>query len=94
MSASVSVAVMIDAPIETTWAFVAVIDSHVEWMKDAVSIRFRTARHGGVGTVFECATRVGPIRLNDVMSVTEWTPPKAMAVDHRGRGVRKGSLHS
>jgi len=84
----------IDATSETVWASLEEISSHVEWMKDAESIRFRTDSHTGVGTVFECATRVGPIRLTDVMSVTEWVPRQSMGVEHRGlvRGAGRFSL--
>ena len=82
----------IDATSETVWASLEEISSHVEWMKDAESIRFRTDSHTGVGTVFECATRVGPIRLTDVMSVTEWVPRQSMGVEHRGRRAGSGTL--
>ena len=88
------ISVTIDATCEAVWASLEEIGSHVEWMKDAESIRFTTASRKGVGTVFECATRVGPIRLTDVMSVTEWVPGQAMGVAHRGvvRGTGRFSL--
>lgn len=53
-------------------------------MADAESIRFTTATHEGVGTQFECITAVGPIRLTDVMSITEWQPRETLGVEHRG----------
>src|SRR3546814_15988908 len=53
-------------------------------MADAVAIRFLTDQRSGVGTTFECDTKVGPIRLTDVMEITEWRPGQAMGVRHTG----------
>jgi hypothetical protein len=53
-------------------------------MHDAEAIRFLTEQRRGVGTRFECDTRVGPIRLTDVMEVTEWRPRRAMGIRHVG----------
>ena len=46
--------VTIDAPPADVWADVKHLDRHVEWMRDARSIRFRTRRRTGVGTELEC----------------------------------------
>jgi hypothetical protein len=53
-------------------------------MHDAVDIRFLTAERAGVGTCFDCDTRVGPFRLTDRMEITEWRPRRAMGVRHTG----------
>ena len=53
-------------------------------MEDAVDIRFISATRSGVGTTFDCDTRVGPLRLTDRMVVTEWDPPRAMGIRHTG----------
>jgi hypothetical protein len=53
-------------------------------MADAEAISFRSERTEGVGTRFETATKVGPIRLNDVMEVTEWQPGAVMGIRHTG----------
>jgi len=66
------------------WSALADIPSHVRWMADAESITFTSRRRQGVGTTFDCATRVGPFRLNDKMEITEWSPGRAMAVRHVG----------
>jgi hypothetical protein len=66
------------------WADVRQIDSHVEWMADAVAIRFRTERQEGVGTAFDCDTKLGPIRLTDRMEVTEWEHGRAIGIRHTG----------
>ena len=64
-------------------------------MMDATAIRFLGERRRGVGTTFECDTKVGPFRLTDEMSITEWEDGRAMAVEHRGavRGVGRFTLH-
>ena len=41
-------------------------------MLDAVAIRFQNDQHRGVGTIFDCDTRVGPFKLVDRMEITEW----------------------
>jgi hypothetical protein len=66
------------------WADLSNISSHVEWMADAESITFTSAVRSGVGTAFDCVTKVGPIRLTDRMEITEWTPELAMGVRHVG----------
>jgi hypothetical protein len=66
------------------WAAIEHVDTHVDWMADAETIRFVTEQTEGVGTRFECVTRIGPIRLTDRMEITEWEPGRAMAVRHAG----------
>jgi hypothetical protein len=78
----VSMTVRVTRP--TLWAELEQIEDHVEWMRDASAIRFVGDRRRGVGTTFECDTRVGPIRLTDVMEITAWEPGSRMAVAHRG----------
>src|SRR3546814_20829850 len=75
---------MLAAPPDAVWRDLEDLATHSEWMADAVAIRFLTDQRSGVGTTFECDTKVGPIRLTDVMEITEWTPPKAMRVRHTG----------
>ncbi len=82
--ARVEVEVEIDATVAEVWAVVEPIERHVEWMHDAVAIRFEGERTRGVGTRFLCDTRVGPIRLVDRMEITEWQPESVMGVRHAG----------
>lgn len=81
---------MIDASPKQVWADVEDISTHVEWMADAVAIRFTTDSTQGVGTAFECDTKVGPLRLTDHMEVTEWQPRKAMGIRHVGLVTGEG----
>ena len=75
---------MVEAPPRRVWDRLRDLESHVEWMADAVAIRFVTERREGVGTTFDCDTRVGPLRTVDRMTVTEWRPRRAMGVRHVG----------
>ena len=82
--ARIRVATTIDAPPKAVWAVIEDINSHVDWMNDAVAIRFMSRRAQGVGAAFECDTQIGPFRLTDRMAVTEWKPCRVMGVRHEG----------
>ena len=66
------------------WSVIEPVEDHVDWMVDAERIVFTTARTRGVGTVFECVTRVGPFRMTDVMRINEWEPGRCLAIEHVG----------
>jgi len=80
----IRVSTVIDARPAEVWRVVEDVGRHVEWMHDAVAIRFTTRQERGVGTTFECDTKVGPFRLTDVMEITRWQPRRAMGVRHVG----------
>jgi hypothetical protein len=78
------VSTVVDAPPAVVWEDLRHLDSHVEWMLDAVEIRFTSTSTDEVGTTFDCETRVGPFRLTDRMEVTRWEPGRAIGIRHRG----------
>ncbi|PZR81867.1 MAG: hypothetical protein DLM65_05045 [Candidatus Aeolococcus gillhamiae] len=80
----IRVSTFIRAPRLVVWRAVSDIGSHVRWMHDADSIRFTSSRTSGLGTTFECATRVGPFRLHDTMEVVEWKERRAVGILHTG----------
>src|SRR6478609_2391004 len=82
--ARVRVSTIIEAPPAIVWDEVRHIDRNVDWMADAESIHFTSRRRSGVGTTFDCRTRVGLIRLTDKMEITEWRDGKVVGVDHVG----------
>lgn len=82
--ARISVTIELDASPERVWEIVEPVERHVDWMADAVAIRFQTEQTRGVGTQFLCDTKVGPIRLTDHMEITEWDVGRAMGVRHTG----------
>jgi hypothetical protein len=83
--------VVVAAPIDATWEALADLGSHVEWMADAESITFTSPQRAGMGTTFDCVTKVGPLHTVDKMVVTEWAEGGRIAVAHtgivRGQGV-------
>ena len=81
---SIRVAIDINASTQRVWEIVEPIERHVDWMADAVAIRFKTDQTRGTGTEFYCDTKVGPIKLVDEMKITSWVPQKAMGVTHTG----------
>ena len=72
------------------WHRVEDIASHVDWMADAEAIRFTSASTRGVGTTFDCDTKIGPFRLTDRMEITEWVPRSTMGVSHVGAVTGNG----
>jgi uncharacterized protein YndB with AHSA1/START domain len=81
---SITVSTELDATPSEVWEIVEPIERHVDWMADAVAIRFDTDQTRGVGTSFRCDTQVGPIRLTDHMEITAWEPERSMGVRHTG----------
>ena len=80
----IEVSVSIPVVPEQVWAEVERIEDHPRWMADAINVDFRTDRRRGVGTRISVLTRLGPFRTTDEMVFTEWDPPHAMGVSHRG----------
>ena len=78
------VTTMLDATPQQVWDDISDVGSHVEWMEDAVEITFTSDHETGVGTTFDCATKVGPFRLMDHMEITSWKPGREMGVRHVG----------
>ena len=83
-SGRIRLTTVVGATPDRVWADLRDIASHVEWMEDAESIRFTSSSRQGVGTTFDCVTRVGPVRLVDRMEVTEWRPGRSLAIRHVG----------
>ena len=90
--AGIRVSTTIDATPARVWDVVRHVEDHVDWMHDAVAIRFTSARRSGVGTTFDCDTRVGPFRLTDRMEITRWRPKRAMGVRHVGMVTGSGQF--
>jgi uncharacterized protein YndB with AHSA1/START domain len=80
----ISVAIDIDAPPAEVWRVIEPLEDHPDWMHDAVSVRFATDQTRGIGTRTIVETKVGPFRLTDHMTVTEWEPGAVMGVEHTG----------
>lgn len=81
---NIRVSTIIEASPTAVWEVVRVIGDHVEWMGDAETIRFTGEQRSGVGTRFECDTKVGPFRLTDHMEITDWRQGELIGVEHTG----------
>jgi hypothetical protein len=90
--ARIRVSIIIDRPPVVVWDYVENIASHVEWMADAEAIRFTSPATRGVGTTFDCDTKIGPFRLTDRMAITEWVPQSTMGVSHVGTVTGSGQF--
>ena len=86
----IRVGITIDASTDDTWRIVEPIEHHVDWMADADTIRFTGKQTRGIGTTFDCRTKVGPVRLKDRMTITEWEPGRLMGIEHRGVVTGRG----
>ena len=89
---SVTVSVDIRAPLESVWDAAADLAAHGRWMADVESIEFDSEARQGPGTVMRVATRVGPFRTVDIMTVTTWEPGRRISVEHRGLFTGRGEF--
>ena len=80
----IRVSIDLQATPQRVWQVVEPVERHVDWMADAVAIRFIGEQTRDVGTTFFCDTKVGPIKLVDRMEITEWVPQQVMGVRHVG----------
>jgi len=90
----VTVSTELDASPAEVWALIEPIERHVDWMADAVAIRFETDQTRGEGTRFACDTKIGPIALTDHMEITRWIPAGDPAEGAGGGRAEMGVRHS
>jgi len=86
----IEVTTTIAAPPGVVWDRIEDVGTHVDWMADAEAIRFTSKQTSGVGTTFDCDTKVGPLKLTDAMAITEWEPGRSMGVRHEGLVTGEG----
>lgn len=84
--------VVIDAPIERTWAVLADIERQPEWMDDLKSVRVLTPPPVGVGTRAEGTVRILGLSVTDPITITEFEPPYRFAIRHEGRFAGEGVI--
>ena len=92
MSKTINVSITINKSIDEVWDEVSILKNHTNWMKDAVSIEFLNDKTQGLGAKMKVLTKVGPIKLFDYMTVTEWIDKKSIGVDHVGIVTGKGKF--
>ncbi len=90
----IEISINIPAAPQEVWDYAADLARNVEWMADADSITFTSEKTEGVGTTFDCVTKLGPLRTTDQIEVVEWDPPQALSIAHQGavRGIGRFTL--
>ncbi len=89
---SVKVSINVAFSPSDVWQELRHIDRHVNWMMDAVSIDFIGEQREGIGTTFDCLTKIGPFKTVDRMTITEWQDGEVMGVEHRGIITGRGNF--
>ena len=82
--ATIEISTHINVSPDALWEELRHIDRHVNWMHDAASISFLSSTTEGIGTKFNCLTKVGPFKTTDVMTITQWEEARIMGVEHVG----------
>lgn len=90
--ARIVVSRFLPCPPGEAWEALSNIESHVDWMEDAVSLEFRSKQRFGTGTTMDVETRVGPFRTIDRMEVTDWVEGESIEVEHVGLVTGRGVL--
>jgi carbon monoxide dehydrogenase subunit G len=87
--ARIEVSTHVEAPPERVWALLVDWEAQPAWMVDARSVTVLTPGREGNGTILRCMTDIaGGLVVTDDMVVTEWDPPRTLAMRHLGRLIR------
>ena len=93
MSKRIEISTVINKPLNVVWDEVKVMENHVNWMEDAVKIDILSDNNSGLHTKMNVLTKVGPISLNDIITVTEWKEKESIGVIHEGIVTGKGVFY-
>ena len=75
------------------WDEVKIMKNHVNWMKDASKIDFLSENEAGIDTKMKVLTKVGPFKLNDIITVTTWKEMSSIGVVHEGIVTGEGAFY-
>ena len=93
MSKRIETSIIIDKPLDIVWQEVKVMENHVNWMEDAVKIDILSENNSGINTKMNVLTKVGPIKLTDIITVTEWKEKESIGVIHEGIVTGEGIFY-
>ena len=93
MSKRIETSIIINKPLDTVWQEVKVMENHVNWMEDAVKIDILSENNSGIDTKMNVLTKVGPIKLTDIITVTEWKEKESIGVVHEGIVTGEGIFY-
>ena len=84
--------VVVDAPIERVWEFLADIERQPLWMHEMKAVRIPEGEPIGVGLVCEADVRIFGITVTDPVRITEFEPPHRYAISHDGAFRGSGTI--
>lgn len=93
MSKRIEISTVINKPLNVVWDEVKIMENHVNWMEDAVKIDILSENNSGLNTKMNVLTKVGPITLNDIITVTEWKEKESIGVVHEGIVTGEGVFY-
>jgi uncharacterized protein YndB with AHSA1/START domain len=87
--ARIEVSTHVEAPPERVWELLADWEGQPRWMVDARSVTVLSPARASAGTVVRCMTAIaGGLVVTDDAVVTDWDPPRVLAIRHLGRLIR------
>jgi hypothetical protein len=93
MSKRIEISTVINKQLNVVWDEVKIMENHVNWMEDAVKIDILSENNSGLNTKMNVLTKVGPITLNDIITVTEWKEKESIGVIHEGIVTGEGVFY-
>jgi len=76
--------VVVRAPIERVWAYVADVERQPEWMREMTEVRLLTSGPVGPGTRGEATVRIAGVAVTDPVTVDVFEPPRRFGIRHEG----------
>jgi len=84
--------VVVDAPIERTWAVLADVEGQPRWMHDLKAVRIDTPGPIGAGTRATGTVRILGLTVEDPVEITEFEPPTRFGIAHEGLFTGSGLI--
>jgi hypothetical protein len=76
--------VVVHAPIERVWAYLADIERQPEWMREMKEVRLVTPGPVGAGARGEATVRIAGVAVTDPVTVEVFDPPRRFGIRHEG----------
>lgn len=79
-------------PPEAIWELITDWEHQDDWMLEASDFVVVSEAREGVGVEAEATIRIGGIQTRDRVRVSEWEPPRRLAIDHLGWVTGRGTI--
>ena len=76
----------------TVWEEIRLIERHADWMANTTDITVESDQATGVGTIYRCGTRFGPLNLRHRLVITSWREGREIGVSHQGWITGNGTM--